>query len=141
MGIYPDTSHHSVLLIDMLLKLSRNLSTRTNRSLGLQIRNNQSMIKTNLTNNILKTIPSHSKRRVTKRRRRTLENGVISIKSPSTTSMNVARNIHWWLRSKTQRQTLIQNPIQKILKTNKSLTQTPLLLSQPHNSTRRTSRS
>jgi hypothetical protein len=53
MGLYIDTSklkwifwtsHHSVLLIDMLLKSSRNLSTRTNGSLGLQICNNQSMI-------------------------------------------------------------------------------------------------
>jgi hypothetical protein len=46
MGLYTDTSklkwifwtsHHSVLLIDMLLKSSRNLRTRTNGSLGLQI--------------------------------------------------------------------------------------------------------
>jgi hypothetical protein len=35
-----------VLLISMLLKSSINLSTRTNESLGLQICNNQSMIKT-----------------------------------------------------------------------------------------------
>jgi hypothetical protein len=33
-----------MLLIDMLLKSSRNLSTRTNGISGLQIRNNQSMI-------------------------------------------------------------------------------------------------
>jgi hypothetical protein len=101
MGLYTDTSklkwifwtsHHSVLLIDMLLKSSRSLSTRTNGSLGLQIHNNQSMIKTTLTNNIPKTSPSHRKRRVTERRRRTLENGVISTKSPGTTPMNVAQN-------------------------------------------------
>jgi hypothetical protein len=58
-GLYTDTSrlkwifwtsHHSVLLIDMLLKLSRNLSTRTNGSSGLQIHNNQSMTKAALTN-------------------------------------------------------------------------------------------
>jgi hypothetical protein len=57
MGLYTDTSklkwifwtsHHSVLLIDMLLKLSRNLSTRLNGNSGLQIRNNQSMTKTAL---------------------------------------------------------------------------------------------
>jgi hypothetical protein len=36
----------------MLLKSSRNLSTRTNGSLGLQIRNNQSMIKMTLTNSL-----------------------------------------------------------------------------------------
>ena len=57
-GLYIDTSklkwifrtfHHSVLLIDMLLKLSRNLSTRTNGSLVLQIHNNRSMKKMDLT--------------------------------------------------------------------------------------------
>jgi hypothetical protein len=89
------TSHHSVLLINMLLKSSRNLSTRTNRSSGLQIRNNQSMIKTTLTNSLLKTYPSHVKRRVTRRQRRTLENGVISTKSLGTTPMNVPQNSHW----------------------------------------------
>jgi hypothetical protein len=60
-GLYTDTSklkwifwisHHSVLLIDMLLKSSRNLGTRTNGSSDLQIRNNQSMIKMTLTNNL-----------------------------------------------------------------------------------------
>jgi hypothetical protein len=59
------TSHHSLLLIDMLLKSRRNLSTRTNRSLGLKIRNNQSMINMALTNSLLKTSPNHGKRRVT----------------------------------------------------------------------------
>jgi hypothetical protein len=34
------------------------------------------------------------------RRRRTLESGVISTKSPGTTLMNVTQNNHWWLRSK-----------------------------------------
>jgi hypothetical protein len=111
MGLYTDTSklkwifwtsHHSVLLIDMLLKSSRNLSTRTNGSLGLQIRNNQSMTKTTLTNSLLKTSPSHMKRRVMGRQRRTPENGVISTKSPGTTPMNVAQNSHWWSRSKTR---------------------------------------
>jgi hypothetical protein len=105
MGLYTDTSklkwifwtsHHSVLLIDMLLKSSRNLSTRTNGSSGLQICNNQSMIKTTLTNSLPKTSPSHRKRRVMGRRRRTPENGVISTKSPGTTPMNVAQNSHWW---------------------------------------------
>jgi hypothetical protein len=101
MGLYTDTSklkwifwtsHHSVLLIDMLLKSSRNLSTRTNGSLGLQICNNQSMIKMALTNSLLKTSPSHRKRRVTGRQRRTPKNGAISTKSPGTTPMNVAQN-------------------------------------------------
>jgi hypothetical protein len=76
----------------MLLKSSRNFSTRTNGSSGLQIHNNQSMKKTALTNSLLKTSPSHRKRRVTGRQRRTPENGVISTKYPSTTLMNVAQN-------------------------------------------------
>jgi hypothetical protein len=104
MGLYRDTSklkwvlwtsHHSVLLIDMLLKSSRNLSTRTSDIPGLQIHKNQSMIKKTLTNSFLKTIPIHRKRRVTERRRRTPENGVISKKSPGKKPMNVSQNIHW----------------------------------------------
>jgi hypothetical protein len=123
-GLYTDTSklkwifwtsHHSVLPIDMLLKLSRNLSTRTNGSSGLQIHNNQSMTKTALTNSLPKTSPSHRKRRVTGRQRRTPENGVISTKAPGTTPMNVAQNSHWWPRSKTRSRTLIQNLILKIM--------------------------
>jgi hypothetical protein len=139
MGLYTDTSklklifwtsHHSVLLIDMLLKSSRNLSTRTNESSGLQIRNNQSMIKTTLTNSVSKTSPSHMKRRVMERRRRKPENGVISTKYPGTTSMNVTQNSHWWPRSKTRSRTLIQNMIHKILREDRSLMQTALLLSR-----------
>jgi hypothetical protein len=130
MGLYTDTSklkwifwtsHHSVLLIDMLLKLRRNLSTRTNGSLGLKICNKQSMTKMALTNSLLNTNPSHRKRRVTGRQRRTLENGAISSKSPGTTSMNVAQNSHWWPRSKTRSQTLIQNMIMKILVKDRSV--------------------
>jgi hypothetical protein len=117
--------------IDMLSKSSRNLGTRTNGSSGLQIHNNQSMIKTTLTNNLPKTSPSHRKRRVTERRRRTLESGVISTKSPGTTLMNVTQNNHWWSRSKTRSRTLIQNLIQKIMEEDRSSTQTPLLLSRP----------
>ena len=54
MGLYIDTSklkwifwtsHHRVLLIEMLLKSSRNLSNGTNRRSVLQISKNQSMIK------------------------------------------------------------------------------------------------
>jgi hypothetical protein len=140
MGLYTDTSklkwifwtsHHSVLLIDMLLKSSINLSTRTNGSSGLQIRNNQSMTKTDLTNSLPKTSPSHRKRRVTGRQRRTPKNGVISTKSHGTTPMNVTQNSHWWMRSKIRSRTLIQNLILKILVKDKSLTQTPLLLSRP----------
>jgi hypothetical protein len=139
-GLYTDTSklkwifwtsHHLVLPIDMLLKSSRNLSTRTNGSSGLQIHNNQSMTKTTLTNSLPKTSPSHRKRRVTGRQRRTPENGAISTKSPGTTLMNVAQNSHWWPRSKTRSRTLIQNLIMKILVKDRSSTQTPLLLSRP----------
>jgi hypothetical protein len=139
MGLYIDTSklkwifwtsHHSVLPIDMLIKSSRNLSTRTNGSSGLKIRNNQSMTKTTLTNSLPKTSPIHRKRRVTGRQR-TPENGVISTKSLGTTPMNVAQNNRWWPRSKTRSQTLIQNLILKILVNEKSLTQTPLLLLRP----------
>jgi hypothetical protein len=91
MGLYTDTSklkwifwisHHSVLLIDMLLKSSKSLSTRTNGSSNMQIYNNQSMRKTFLINIFLKTSLSHKKRRVTKRRRRTPENGVNFHKIP-----------------------------------------------------------
>jgi hypothetical protein len=126
------TSHHSVLLIDMLLKSSRNLSTRTNGNLGLQICNNQSMTKTALTNNLPKTSPRHRRRRVTGRERRTPKNGASSTKALSTTPMNVAQNSHWWSRSKTKSRTLIHNLILKIMVKDRSLTRTPLLLSRPH---------
>jgi hypothetical protein len=138
MGLYTDTSrlkwifwtsHHSVLLIDMLLKLSRNLSTRTNGSSVLQIRNNQSMTKMALTNSLPKTSPRHRKRRVTGRQIRTPENGDSSTKSPGTTPMNVAQNSHWWTRSKTKSLTLIHNLILKIMVKDKSLMWTPLLFS------------
>jgi hypothetical protein len=114
----------------MLLKSSRNLGTRTNGSLGLQICNNQNMINMTLTNSLLKTSPNHRKRRVTGRQRRTLENGVISTKAPSTIPMNVAQNSNWWLRSKIRSQTLIRNLIQKILVEERSLMHTPWLLSR-----------
>jgi hypothetical protein len=125
------TYRHSVLLIDMLLKSSINLSTRTNGSLGLQIHNNQSIIKTPLTNSLSKISPSHRKIRVTGRRRRTPENGVISTKSPGTTPMNVSQNNHWWSKSKTRSRTLFQNIIKKILTEDRSSMQTPLLFSRP----------
>jgi hypothetical protein len=76
-------------------------------------------------------LPSHRKRRVTGRQRRTPKNGVISTKSPGTTPTNVAQNSHWWPRSKTRSRTLIQNLILKILVKDRSSTQTPLLLSRP----------
>jgi hypothetical protein len=113
-----------------VVKSCRNLSTRTNGILVLQIRNNQSMTKTTLRNSLPKTSPRHRKIRVMGRQRRTLENGVISTKSPGTTSMNVTQNSHWWSRSKTRRRTLILNLILKILVKDRSLMQTPLLLSR-----------
>jgi hypothetical protein len=99
----------------MLLKLRRNLGTKTNRISDLQIRNNQTMINMTLTNSFQKTSLSHRKRRVMGRRRRTMENGAISTKSPVTTPTNVSQNSHWWPRSKTRIITLIQNLIMKIL--------------------------
>jgi hypothetical protein len=140
-GLYTDTSklewifwtsHHSVLLIDMLLKSSRNLSTRTNGISVLQIRHNQSMSKTALTNSLSKTSPSHKKIRVTGRQRRTPKNGVIFIKVPGTTPMNVTQNSDWWSISKTRIRTIIENLILKILVKDKSSMHTPLLLSWPH---------
>jgi hypothetical protein len=125
------TSHHWVFLIDMLLKLSRNLSTRTSGSSGLQIHNNQSMVKTDLTPSLHKISPSHRKGRVIERRKKTLKNGVISSKSHGTTLMNVAQNSHWWSRSNIRSRTLIWNLIQKILVEDISSTQTTLLLSLP----------
>jgi hypothetical protein len=69
-----------------------------------------------------------------RRRRRTLESGAISTKSPGTTLMNVTQNSHWWPRSKKKSPTLIQNLIQKIMEGERSSTQTPLPLSQPQQS-------
>jgi hypothetical protein len=114
-----------------VVKIEQKFRHQNKRSSGLQIRNNQSMIKMTLTNNLLKTSLSHRKRRVTERRRRTSKNGAISTKSPGTTPMNVSQNSHWWSRSKTRSRTLIQNLIQKILIEDRSSTQTPLLLSRP----------
>jgi hypothetical protein len=115
-----------------VVKIEQKFKHQNKRELGLQIRNNQSMKKMTLTNNLPKTSPSHRKRRVTGRQRRTLENGAISTKSPGTTPMNVAQNSHWWPRSKTRSRTLIQNMILKILVKDRSLMQTPLLLLRPH---------
>jgi hypothetical protein len=77
------------------------------------------------------TSPSHRKRRVMGRQRKTPENGASSTKALGTTPMNVAQNSHWWPRSKTRSQTLIQNLILKIMVKDISSTRTPLLLSRP----------
>jgi hypothetical protein len=86
--------------------------------------------KKSLTNSLPKTGSRHMKRRVIGRQRRTPKNRAISTKAPGTTPMNVAENSHWWPRSKIRSQTLIQNLILKILVDDRSLTQTPLLLSR-----------
>jgi hypothetical protein len=74
-GLYTCTSklkwilwayHHWELLIKMLSKSGRNLSNITSQNLGLQICNNQSMVKKSLTHRIVNlktTSPSHRKRR------------------------------------------------------------------------------
>jgi hypothetical protein len=74
------------------------------------------MIKTALTNSLPTTSPIHRKIRVRERQRMTLGSGATSTKSPGTTPMNVAQNIHCWLRSKTRIRTLIHNLIKKIMK-------------------------
>jgi hypothetical protein len=82
----------------MFSKLSRNLNRKTSGNLGLQIRNNQSMVKKDLTHrtiNLKTTSQSHGKRREMGRRRRTLGSGVTSTKSLGKTLMNVARNSDW----------------------------------------------
>jgi hypothetical protein len=91
--------------------------------------NNQSMTKMARINSLPRASPSHKKRRVTGRQRRTPKNGVSSTKSLGTTPMNVTQNSHWWPRSKTRSQTLIQNLILKIMVKERSSTQTPLLFS------------
>jgi hypothetical protein len=105
----------------MLSKSSRNLSSRTSGSSGLQIHNNQSMVRVALTPRPKDrarmaspriTIPSHQQRRVMGSRRRTLESGVSSTKSLGTILMNVTPNSHCWLRRKPQGQMLTQTLIQ-----------------------------
>jgi hypothetical protein len=80
------------------VKIENKFKHQKSGSLVLQIHNNQSMVNMSLRTSLEKIIPSLKKRRVTERRRRTLENGVISTKSPRTTPMNVAQNSHWWQR-------------------------------------------
>jgi hypothetical protein len=139
-GLYIDTSklkwifwpsHHLMFLIDILLKSRKNLSTRTKGSFCLKIHNNQSMIKIKLINSLPKTSPSHRKRRVRGRQRRTPKNGGVFTKYSGTTPSNVSQNSHWWLRSKRRNQTLVQNLITKIVVKDISSTQTPLLWSRP----------
>jgi hypothetical protein len=115
----------------MLLKSSRNLSTRTNGSSGLQIHNNQSMTKYGPNKQSPENQSKPQEKKGHRKTKKDMENGVISTKSLGTTPMNVAQNSHWWPRSKTRSRTLIQNLILKILVKDRSLMQTPLLLSRP----------
>jgi hypothetical protein len=79
-------------------KLSRNLIGGISESWGLPIHHNKSMVKVAPTyktkdramiSNFKKTKLRHMQRRAMRSRRRTLESGVSSTKSPGTTLMNV----------------------------------------------------
>jgi len=115
----------------MLSKSGRNLGTRRKGNLSLQICYSQSMVWMTLSKNLQTTSPRHRTIRVKEIQRMTLGGGVTSTKSPGTTPMNVTQNNHWWPRSKTRSWTLIQNLILKILVKDRSLMQTPPLLSRP----------
>jgi hypothetical protein len=82
----------------MLSKSRKNLSSRKSGSSGLQINNNQSMVRVALTPKPKErermaspriTIPSHQQIRVMGSQRRTLESGVSYTKSLGTILMNV----------------------------------------------------
>jgi hypothetical protein len=113
------TYHHWEPLINMLSKSNINLNNRTSRNLGLQIHNNQSMIKATLTHreiNLKTTIPRHGKKKVTGRQRRTLGSGVTSKKSMNHTL------------------------IQKTIKGDIELMHIPLILLQPQQSNQKNQR-
>jgi hypothetical protein len=106
MGLYTDTSklkwifwtsHHSVLLIDMLLKLSKfkHQNKWEFRSANPQ---QPKYDKDNPNKQLPKNQSKPQEKKGHERRRRTLENGVISTKSLGTTPMNVTQNNHWWSR-------------------------------------------
>jgi hypothetical protein len=108
MVVYIDTSRHKWIFwtfhpwawpIDMLSKSSRSLNRRRD-SLGLQTPHSRSREKVAPTrrtkgrermDSLRKTIPNHKQRRTMGRQIKTLGNGVISIRSPSITSLNVAQ--------------------------------------------------
>jgi hypothetical protein len=50
--------------------------------------------------NIRKTNPNHKQRRTMGRQRKTLGNGVNSIRSPGITMLNAAQSSHWWSEMK-----------------------------------------
>jgi hypothetical protein len=89
--------------------LSKTSSSGLSGSLGSQKHHKRNMAKETLTHrmkdktrrvNINKIIPRNQLRRVMGSLRKTPESGVSSTKVPSTTLMNVSRNIHWWTSSK-----------------------------------------
>jgi hypothetical protein len=98
------TSPHWARLIDTLSRSSRNLS-RKGESLDLQTPHSRSREKAAPTHttrdqvemvSLRTTSPSHNTRRAMRRRRRTRENGVSTIKSLGTTPKNVAPSSHSW---------------------------------------------
>jgi hypothetical protein len=98
------TSPHWVRLIDTLSRSSINLSRR-GESLDLQTPHSRSREKAAPTHTardrekmatLRTTSPSHNTRREMRRRRRTRENGVSTIKSLGTTLKNVAPSSHSW---------------------------------------------
>jgi len=120
-------SPHWEMLINMLSKSRRNLSSEISGSLGLQIHHKKSMVKVAPTyrkidrskrDNLKTTSPSHVKITVMGSRRRTLESSVSSTKSHGTTLMHVTQNNHYWpklkKKSQTLTQTLIWNRIREI---------------------------
>jgi hypothetical protein len=138
------------MLIYMHSKLRINSSNKVSRSLGLKIRHNRIMAKETLTHrmkdrerkaNLKRASPRCKHRKVTRSLRKKLESGVSSIKSPGTTSMNVARNNYWWSSSKKNNQNLTWTLIQRIIKGNMSLMSNPLLPSRPQQYNQKNQRS
>jgi hypothetical protein len=78
--------------------------------------------------NLKTTIPSHGKRRVIGRIKRTLGGGATSKISLGTTPMNVTQSNHWWLSSKKESRALTQTLIQKIIKGDRSFMYNPFLV-------------
>lgn len=128
------TSPHWAWLIDTLSRLRKNLS-RNDESLDLQTPHNQSREKETPTHTTrdqvnmatLRTIyPSHNTRREMRRRRRTRENGVSTIKVLGKTPTNAAPRSPSWPRWRILSQRLILIPSQ-ILKEESGLSMFNLL--------------
>jgi hypothetical protein len=115
MAVCIDTSRHKWSFwtfhpwerpIDMLSKLSRSLNIRCD-SLGLQTPHSRSREKAAPTrrtktrarvDSLRKTIPNRKQRRAMGRQRKTLGNGVSSIRSPRITWLNASQSSQWWSR-------------------------------------------